>query len=116
MLLRRAATRCGGGDGRNSITNRHGRLLSTSASGASISSSGSCFDTDLLVVGCGIAGASSALQAARLGMRVTMLSSSLNVDDCNSFWAQGGITYKAEVKVFVVVVFVNCVDSGVFMI
>ncbi|CAN0219862.1 unnamed protein product, partial [Hapterophycus canaliculatus] len=54
------------------------------------------FDTDLLVVGCGIAGAASALQAARLGMRVTMLSSAPNVDDCNSFWAQGGIIYKAE--------------------
>ncbi|CBN74825.1 L-aspartate oxidase [Ectocarpus siliculosus] len=54
------------------------------------------FDTDLLVVGCGIAGASAALQAARLGMTVTMLSSARNVDDCNSFWAQGGIIYKAE--------------------
>ncbi|CAM9674567.1 unnamed protein product [Ectocarpus fasciculatus] len=54
------------------------------------------FDTDLLVVGCGIAGAAAALQAARLGMTVTMLSSARNVDDCNSFWAQGGIIYKAE--------------------
>lgn len=59
------------------------------------------FDTDLLVVGCGIAGAASALQAARLGMRVTMLSSAPNVDDCNSFWAQGGIIYKAEVSIYV---------------
>lgn len=50
------------------------------------------------MVGCGIAGAASALQAARLGMRVTMLSSAPNVDDCNSFWAQGGIIYKAEVS------------------
>ena len=62
------------------------------------SSPSAAFDTDLLVVGCGIAGAASALQAARLGMRVTMLSSAPNVDDCNSFWAQGGIIYKAEVS------------------
>lgn len=66
--------------------------------GPSVRSQAAAFDTDLLVVGCGIAGASSALQAARLGMRVTMLSSAPNVDDCNSFWAQGGIIYKAEVS------------------
>lgn len=63
---------------------------------ATAPSPAAAFDTDLLVVGCGIAGAASALQAARLGMRVTMLSSAPNVDDCNSFWAQGGIIYKAE--------------------
>ena len=56
------------------------------------------FDTDLLVIGCGIAGSATALQAARLGMQVTMLSSAANEDDCNSFWAQGGIIYKAEVS------------------
>ena len=66
--------------------------------GLNESSPAAAFDTDLLVVGCGIAGAASALQAARLGMRVTMLSSAPNVDDCNSFWAQGGIIYKAEVS------------------
>ena len=56
------------------------------------------FDTDLLVIGCGIAGSATALEAARLGMQVTMLSSAPNKDDCNSFWAQGGIIYKAEVS------------------
>lgn len=100
-LLRRVAAPFGGGSG----TNRHRRLLRTAGSAAaarassSSSGDGGSFDTDLLVVGCGIAGAASALQAARLGMRVTMLSSSPNVDDCNSFWAQGGIIYKAEVCV-----------------
>eukprot|EP00903_Cladosiphon_okamuranus_P009833 g9346.t1 len=63
---------------------------------AAAPSPAAAFDTDLLVVGCGIAGAATALQAARLGMTVTMLSSAPNVDDCNSFWAQGGIIYKAE--------------------
>ncbi|CAN0439425.1 unnamed protein product [Pylaiella littoralis] len=100
-LLRRATARCGSGGGRgNSIIGRHRWLLSAPAasrdSSSSSTSSSSSFDTDLLVVGCGIAGASAALHAARLGMRVTMLSSSPNVDDCNSFWAQGGIIYKAE--------------------
>lgn len=101
-LLRRATARCGGGGRGNSIIGRHRWLLNAPAaardSSSSSSSSSSSFDTDLLVVGCGIAGASAALHAARLGMRVTMLSSSPNVDDCNSFWAQGGIIYKAEVK------------------
>ncbi|CAM9720589.1 unnamed protein product [Discosporangium mesarthrocarpum] len=54
------------------------------------------FDTDLLVLGCGMAGASSALKAAQLGMRVTMLSASQDPSDCNSYWAQGGIIYRAE--------------------
>ncbi|CAM9743206.1 unnamed protein product [Ascophyllum nodosum] len=67
--------------------------LSTAASDGAPSGG---FDTDLLVVGCGIAGSAAALQAARHGMRVTMLSSAPNKDDCNSFWAQGGIIYKAE--------------------
>lgn len=61
-------------------------------------SSTGAFDTDLLVIGCGIAGSAAALQAARLGLHVTMLSSAPNKDDCNSFWAQGGIIYKAEVR------------------
>eukprot|EP00904_Undaria_pinnatifida_P009191 jgi/Undpi1/5401/HiC_scaffold_2.g00682.m1 len=64
--------------------------------GVSASSVSPGFDTDLLVIGCGIAGSATALQAARLGMQVTMLSSAANEDDCNSFWAQGGIIYKAE--------------------
>lgn len=55
------------------------------------------FDTDLLVIGCGMAGSAAALQAARQGLHVTMLSSAVHTEDCNSFWAQGGIIYKAKV-------------------
>ncbi|KAG5190093.1 FAD binding domain-containing protein [Tribonema minus] len=52
--------------------------------------------TDLLVLGCGIAGTSAALKAANQGLRVTMLSAASDVEDCNSFWAQGGIIYKSH--------------------
>ncbi|CAM9363339.1 unnamed protein product [Choristocarpus tenellus] len=54
------------------------------------------FNTDLLVLGCGVAGASAALKAAKAGMHVTMLSSSADTSDCNSYWAQGGIIYRSE--------------------
>lgn len=53
------------------------------------------FETDLLVLGCGIAGASAALKAASRGLRVTMLSAASDAKDCNSYWAQGGIIYKS---------------------
>jgi len=51
---------------------------------------------DLLVIGTGVAGATAALQAADRGQNVVVLSSSSNVLDSNSFWAQGGIIYKAR--------------------
>jgi L-aspartate oxidase len=52
--------------------------------------------SDVLVLGCGIAGASAALKAAAQGMKVTMLSAAAQAQDCNSYWAQGGIIYKAS--------------------
>eukprot|EP00929_Paragymnodinium_shiwhaense_P010709 TRINITY_DN1155_c0_g1_i1.p1 TRINITY_DN1155_c0_g1~~TRINITY_DN1155_c0_g1_i1.p1 ORF type:complete len:613 (-),score=148.92 TRINITY_DN1155_c0_g1_i1:198-2036(-) len=52
--------------------------------------------TDVLVVGCGIAGCSAALRAAEAGLQVTMLSSSKQPLDSNSYWAQGGIIYKGR--------------------
>lgn len=51
---------------------------------------------DLLVLGCGVAGASAALKAAARGLLVTMVTSATDPLDCNSFWAQGGIIYKAK--------------------
>ncbi|CAM9725495.1 unnamed protein product [Chrysoparadoxa australica] len=53
------------------------------------------FDADVLVIGSGIAGASAALKAASQGMHVVMLSAAQELKDCNSYWAQGGIIYKA---------------------
>lgn len=74
------------------------------------------FDTDLLVVGCGMAGSAAALQAARLGMHVTMLSASAQKEDCNSYWAQGGIIYKSEVCVCVCVSICTCVLCQVSLV
>ncbi|GAB5031659.1 l-aspartate oxidase [Nannochloropsis oceanica] len=51
--------------------------------------------TDLLVLGCGVAGCAAALKAAEQGLKVTMVTSATDPLDCNSFWAQGGIIYKA---------------------
>ncbi len=51
-------------------------------------------ESDVLVMGCGVAGSSAALKAADSGLKVTMLSASSSISDCNSWWAQGGIIYK----------------------
>lgn len=83
----------------------------------SSSTSSDSINTDVLVVGCGIAGCSTALAAAQNGCHVTMLSLSEDIKDCNSFWyftrilplnpvpipdrpwfrrAQGGIVYRGK--------------------
>jgi hypothetical protein len=48
----------------------------------------------LLVLGSGVAGCATALTAARHGIPVTVLHAGSSRDDCNSYWAQGGIIYK----------------------
>ena len=48
----------------------------------------------LLVLGSGVAGCATALTAARHGVPVTVLHAGSSRDDCNSYWAQGGIIYK----------------------
>jgi len=49
--------------------------------------------TDCLVIGAGLAGSAYALQAARLGLKVELLSLSEPLA-ANSDWAQGGIIYE----------------------
>eukprot|EP00929_Paragymnodinium_shiwhaense_P037085 TRINITY_DN1981_c0_g1_i1.p1 TRINITY_DN1981_c0_g1~~TRINITY_DN1981_c0_g1_i1.p1 ORF type:complete len:634 (+),score=124.28 TRINITY_DN1981_c0_g1_i1:122-1903(+) len=73
------------------------RLSATVRTGRSTRPSRS-FDaqSDVLVVGCGIAGCSAALRAAEEGLKVTVLSSSREPLDSNSYWAQGGIIYKGR--------------------
>jgi L-aspartate oxidase len=51
---------------------------------------------DALIVGCGVAGSAAALRLAKEGVKVTMLGAAENPADCNSYWAQGGIIYKAK--------------------
>ncbi|MBN2145284.1 MAG: FAD-dependent oxidoreductase, partial [Candidatus Aureabacteria bacterium] len=52
--------------------------------------------TDVLVIGCGIAGCTAALKAADAGMNVSLITSSSDVENCNTSKAQGGIIYKGE--------------------
>ncbi len=48
-------------------------------------------DTDVLVIGCGIAGASAALEAAKSGLRVVIVTKSEEPEESNTYYAQGGI-------------------------
>lgn len=50
---------------------------------------------DLLVVGTGAAGCATALKAAAAGLRTTVLTSATDATASNTYWAQGGIIYKA---------------------
>ena len=51
--------------------------------------------TDVLVIGSGIAGGIAALKAAQAGANVIMLHRSFDPDQTNTRWAQGGIIYTA---------------------
>ncbi len=53
------------------------------------------FETDVLIVGCGIAGSVTALKAADLGHQVTIITKEKNPAESNTFWAQGGIVYQS---------------------
>jgi L-aspartate oxidase len=46
---------------------------------------------DVLVIGCGIAGASAALEAAKAGLRVAVVTKAPRVEESNTFYAQGGV-------------------------
>jgi L-aspartate oxidase len=46
---------------------------------------------DVLILGCGIAGASAALAAAKGGLRVAVVTKAANPEESNTFYAQGGI-------------------------
>ena len=46
---------------------------------------------DVLVIGCGIAGATAALEAAEAGLRVVVLTKEARAEESNTYYAQGGI-------------------------
>ncbi len=56
----------------------------------------STYKTDVLVIGCGIAGASTALEAAKSGLNVIVITKSPTLEDSNTFYAQGGIVCLGE--------------------
>jgi L-aspartate oxidase len=53
-------------------------------------------ETDVLVLGCGIAGASVALGLARSGAQVTVVTRAQAAHESNTYYAQGGIVYRGE--------------------
>jgi L-aspartate oxidase len=53
-------------------------------------------ETDVLVIGCGIAGAVTALQLAEAGLEVILVTSARKPEESNTFYAQGGIVYRGE--------------------
>ncbi|MCK4431743.1 MAG: FAD-dependent oxidoreductase, partial [Candidatus Aminicenantes bacterium] len=45
--------------------------------------------TDILIIGCGIAGASAALEAAKSGLKVIVITKSKKLEESNTYYAQG---------------------------
>lgn len=54
------------------------------------------YQTEVLVIGCGISGAIAALELADKGVSVVVIASGNSGKESNSFFAQGGITYVGE--------------------
>ncbi len=48
-------------------------------------------NTDVLIIGCGISGASAALEAAKSGLRVIIITKNNEPEESNTYYAQGGI-------------------------
>ncbi|HEX9871353.1 MAG TPA: FAD-dependent oxidoreductase, partial [Candidatus Tectomicrobia bacterium] len=51
-------------------------------------------ETDVLIIGCGVAGGTVALRLADAGVPVTLVTRGADAHDTNTHWAQGGIIYK----------------------
>jgi L-aspartate oxidase len=51
----------------------------------------SALRSDVLIIGCGIAGASAALRAAQRGLRVNIVTKAPRLEESNTYYAQGGI-------------------------
>jgi L-aspartate oxidase len=51
-------------------------------------------ETDVLILGSGIAGATAALELADQGVEVTLVTRSAEPQESNTFYAQGGIIYR----------------------
>jgi L-aspartate oxidase len=51
---------------------------------------------DLLIVGSGISGLTTAITASRAGLNIAILSKEARLSECNTNYAQGGIVYRGE--------------------
>jgi L-aspartate oxidase len=52
--------------------------------------------TDVLVLGCGIAGGTAALELAEAGHEVVIVTRADRAEESNTYWAQGGIIFKGD--------------------
>lgn len=53
-------------------------------------------ESDVLIVGCGIAGGTAALELAEAGLDVVILTRAEQAEESNTYWAQGGIIFKGD--------------------
>ena len=53
-------------------------------------------ESDVLVLGCGIAGGTAALELAEAGLDVVIVTRAGQAEESNTYWAQGGIIYTAD--------------------
>ena len=54
-----------------------------------------CIETEVLIIGSGIAGSIAALRLAESGTQVIVATRSVNPEESNTLYAQGGIIYRA---------------------
>jgi L-aspartate oxidase len=52
--------------------------------------------SDVLMLGCGIAGGTAALELAETGLEVLIVTRADRREESNTFWAQGGVIYQGE--------------------
>jgi L-aspartate oxidase len=52
--------------------------------------------TDVLILGCGIAGGTTALELAEAGLDVVIVTRADRAEESNTYWAQGGIIFKGK--------------------
>lgn len=53
-------------------------------------------ETDVLVIGIGLAGATAALRLADHGLKVLVITKSFEEEETNTYYAQGGVIYKNQ--------------------
>jgi L-aspartate oxidase len=53
-------------------------------------------ETEVLIIGCGVAGGTVALRLADAGVPVALVTRTADPNDTNTHWAQGGIIYKGK--------------------
>lgn len=57
---------------------------------------GDLYETEVLILGCGIAGCTAALTLADAGIPVTVVTRAKAPEESSTSWAQGGIIYQGE--------------------